>query len=134
VDGGHHDRVQVALAPAVALGGVEAHLVGGDALRAVAARDHPVHCPEDALRAALDQLGEVVDAVEALEAVGAAAHVGRPRELPVVAKGELDALLVRQLPHGGGVDAAAQVGVQLGQALVGPEHRGLHRGRGAAGG
>ena len=65
VHGGHHDGVQVALAAAVALGRVEAHLVGGDPLRPVAARDHPVDGAEDPLRAALDQLGEVVDPVEA---------------------------------------------------------------------
>ena len=126
VDRRHHDGVQVALAAPVALGRVEAHLVRRDPLRPVAARDHPVDRPEDPLRAALDQLGEVVDAVEAGQAVGARPDVGGRGELPVVPVRDLDALLVGELPHGGGVDAATEVRVQLRERLVGGEDR-VHR-------
>ena len=115
--------VEVALASAVALHRVEAHLAGRDALRAVAAADHAVHAALDGQRARLDQLGDVVDLVERVEPVDAARIGDRDHavELPVVARRQRDALRVGGLPHHVGGHRAAEVSVELGHRLVGCE-------------
>ena len=121
--------VEVALAAAVALHRVEAHLAGRDALRAVAAADHAVHAALDGERARLDQLGDVVDLVERVEPVDAARIGDRdhPVELPVVARRQRDALRVRGLPHHVRRHRAAEVSVELGHRLVGCERARAHR-------
>jgi hypothetical protein len=118
-----NDVVEIALAPAVALHGVEAHLTGRDALGAVAAADHPVHAALHRERAGLDQLGDVVDLVERVQAVDAARIRDRDHtvELPVVARRQSDALRVRGLPHHVRRHRPAEVRVQLGHRLVGRE-------------
>ena len=122
-DRGEDDVVEVALAAAVPLHRVEPQLQRRDALRAVRAADRRVHAALDGERRALDQLRQVVDPVERVE-VGDAARIGdrdHPVELPVVARRQSDPLLVRQAPHDVRRDRAAEVRVQLGEALV--EHR-----------
>ena len=112
--------VEVALAAAVALHRVEPQLERRDPLRAVRAADRRVHAPLDGERRALDQLGEVVDPVERVE-VGNAARVGdrdHAVELPVVARRQVDPLLVREAPHDVRRHRAAEMGVQLGEASV----------------
>ena len=119
-DGGHDDVVEVALAAAVPLHRVEAQLERRDPLRAVRAADRRVHRALDRERARLDQLRPVVDRVERVQ-VGDAARVGdgdEPVELPVVLHRERDALLVREGPEDLRGDRPAEVGVQLGEALL----------------
>ena len=119
-DRGHDDVVEVALAAAVPLHRVEAQLERRDVLRAVGAADRRVHRALDRERARLDQLRPVVDLVEGVERVDAA-RVGdrdEPVELPVVLDRERDALLVGEAPHDLGGDRRAEVGVELGEALL----------------
>ena len=122
------DVVEVALAAAIALHRVEAHLAGRDALRAVAAADHAVHAALDRERARLDQLGHVVDLIERVEPVHAARIRDRDHavELPVVARRQRDALRVRRLPHHVGRHRPAEMRVQLGHRLVGREGARAH--------
>ena len=118
-NGGEDDVVEVALAAAVALHRVEAQLERRDPLRAVRAADRLVHRRLHRDRARLDELRPVVDLVERVEVRNAArvAHRHEPVEVPVVLDRERDALLVRQRPEDVGRDRAAQVRVQLCQAL-----------------
>ena len=122
-DRGEDDVVEVALAAAVALHRVEAELERRDPLGAVGAADRAVHRPLDRERRGLDQLRPVVDPVERVEVLDAA-RVGdgdERVELPVVLDRQRDPLLVRERPEDVGGDRAAEMGVQLGEALV--EHR-----------
>ena len=118
-DGGEDDVVEVALAAAVPLHGVEADLERRDPLRAIRAADRRVHGALDRERARLDELRPAVDVVQRVE-VGDAARVGdgdEAVELPEVLHGQGDALLVREAPHDLGGDRAAEVRVELGEAL-----------------
>ena len=109
--------VEVALAAAVSLHRVEAKLERRDVLGAVCAADGAVHRALDRQRARLDQLRPLVDGVELGEALDAAGVDGHELdEVPVVLHRERDPLLVGERPHDGGIDRAAQVRVQLGQA------------------
>ena len=112
--GGHDDVVEVALAAAVSLHRVEAHLERRDVLLAVGAADRAVHRALDGQRARLDELGPLVDRVELGEPFDAA-RVDRYEldEVPEVLDGERDALLVRHRPHDRRVDRAAEVRVEL---------------------
>ena len=123
-DRGEDDVVEVALAAAVALHRVEAELERGDALGAVGAADGAVDRPLDRERGGLDQLGPVVDRVERVEVVDpAGVGDGNERvELPVVLDRQGDPLLVRETPEDLRGDRAAEVGVELGEALGGGEH------------
>jgi len=69
----------------------------------------------------------VVDLIERVEVRDAArvAHGHEPVEVPVVLHRQRDALLVREAPEDVGGDRAAEVRVELGQALHG---RSLRRG------
>ena len=112
--------IEVALAAAVPLHRVEPKLERRDPLRAVRAADRRVHAALDRERRALDQLGEVVDPVERVE-VGNAARVGdrdEPIELLVVARRQVDPLLVREAPHDVRGDRPAEMGVELGEAFL----------------
>ena len=120
-DRGEDDVVEVALAAAVPLHRVEAELERRDPLRAVGAADRGVHRALDRDRARLDQLGPVVDLVECVE-VRDATRVGdgdEPVELPVVLDRQRDALLVGEAPEDVRGNRAAEVGVELGEALHG---------------
>ena len=119
-DRGEDDVVEVALAAAVSLHRVEAELERRDPLRAVGAADRRVHGALDRQRRRLDQLRPVVDPVERVEVRHAARVADRdePVELPVVLDGECDPLLVREAPEDVRRDRAAQVRVELGEALV----------------
>ena len=119
-DRGEDDVVEVALAAAVALHRVEAELERRDALRAVRAADRAVHRALDRERGGLDQLRPVVDRVERVEVLDAARirHGDERLELPVVLHGQGDPLLVREAPENVRGDRAAEVRVELGEALV----------------
>ena len=126
-DRGEDDVVEVALAAAVAFHRVEAQLESGDPLRAVGAADRAVDRSLDRERGRLDQLGPVVDRVERIEVLDPARVGDRDErlELPVVLHRECDSLFVRKAPEDVGCDRAAEVGVELGEALSGGDHR-LH--------
>ena len=122
--GREDDVVEVALAAAVSLHRVEADLERRDPLRAIGAADRGVHGALDGERARLDQLRPAVDLVQRVEVLDSA-RVGdgdEPVELPEVLDGEGDALLVGKAPHDLGGDRAAEVRVELGEAL-GEVHR-----------
>ena len=128
-DGREDDVVEIPLAAAVALHRVEAELERRDPLRAVGAADRGVHRALDRERGGLDQLRPVVDPVERIE-VGDAARVGdrdERVELPVVLHRQRDALLVRERPEDLGRDGAAEVGVELSEALVEHPPECIHR-------
>ena len=116
--------VEVALAAAVALHRVEAQLERRDPLRAVGAADRAVHRALDRERGGLDQLRPVVDRVERVEVLDAARirDGDEPLELPVVLHRQGDPLLVGEAPEDVRGDRAAEVGVELGEALVGGDH------------
>jgi hypothetical protein len=116
--------IEVALSAAVSLHRVEPQLERRDPLRSIRAADRCVHAPLHRERRALDQLGQVVDAVERVE-VGHAARIGHGDhavELPVVARRQRDPLLVREAPHDVRRNGAAEMSVQLRESFF--EHRG----------
>jgi hypothetical protein len=106
--------VEVALAAAVSLHRVEAHLERRDVLLAIGAADRAVHRALDRERARLDDLRPLVDRVELGEPLDAA-RVDRHEtdEVPVVLDGKGDALLVGERPHDRRVDRATEVRVEL---------------------
>ena len=83
-DRGEDDVVEIALPAAVPLHRIEAQLERRDPLRSICAADRGVHTALDGERRALDQLRQVIDAVERVE-VRDATRVGdrdQPVELP----------------------------------------------------
>ena len=119
-DRGEDDVVEVALAAAVALHRVEAQLERRDPLRAVGAADRRVHRALDRDRRRLDQLRPVVDRVERVEVRHAAGVGDRDEavEVPVVLDRQRDPLLVGEAPEDLGRDRAAEVGVELREAVT----------------
>ena len=117
---GQDDVVEVALAAAVPLHRVEAELERRDALRTVRAADRGMHTAFDRQRRALNELGEVVDPIERVEIRDAAriGHRDETVELLVVARRQMDPLLVREAPHDVRRDRATEVGVELGEAFL----------------
>jgi hypothetical protein len=120
-DRGEDDVVEIAFAAAVSLHRVEAELERRDPLRPVCAADCGMHRHLDRKRARLDQLRPVVDRVERVE-VRHAARVrdgDEPVEVPVVLHRQRNSLLVRERPQDVRGNRAAQMRVQLGQAVHG---------------
>ena len=79
-----------------------------------------MHAALDGERRALDQLREVVDPIERVE-IGDAPRIGhrdKTVELLVVARRQVDPLLVREAPHDVRRDRATEVGVELGEAFL----------------
>ena len=123
-DCGADDVVEVLLAAAVALHGIEAQLDGRDVVLAVCAADDLVDRALDGDRRTLDQLRPVEELQVAIEAA-AAARGDRDElaELPVILGREPDALGVRDAPHDCRRDCATEMGVELGQGPVARQNR-----------
>jgi hypothetical protein len=117
-DRGHDDVVEVLLAAAVAFQRVVAELEGRDVRLAVRATDDLVDRLLERDRARLDELGPVVQLQEVLERLPAlGVHGDEVDEFPVVLGRKADALSVRDAPHRGWVDRAAEMHVKLSELV-----------------
>ena len=115
VDGGHDDVVEVPLAAQVPLHGVEAELDGRDARGAVLLPDDRVDRALDGRGRRLDALGPAVEDLEVAVQRRDALRIGvhEVLELGVGAHGQLEAVVVRDLPEDVGRHRRAHVDVEV---------------------